>query len=101
MPAAFAQNPIVTGVATEGTAARNLLTGPGYQAVDLALSRDFRFGERYKLRLRAEGTNVFNNVNLDQPNGSTPANPATSTTFGRITSAGAMRRLQFGARFTF
>ena len=98
---AFAQNPIVTGVATEGTAARNLLTGPGYQAVDLALSRDFRFGERYKLRLRAEGTNVFNNVNLDQPNGSTPANPATSTTFGRITSAGAMRRLQFGARFTF
>lgn len=99
--AAFAQNAIVTGVATEGTAARNLLTGPGYKAVDLALSRDFRFGERFKLRLRAEGTNVFNIVNYDQPNSSTPANVATSTTFGRITSAGAMRRLQFGARFTF
>lgn len=99
--AAFAQNPIVTGVATDGTAARNLLTGPGYKAVDLALSRDFRFGERFKLRLRAEGTNVFNLVNYDQPNASTPANVATSTTFGRITSAGAMRRLQFGARFTF
>ncbi len=99
--AAFAQNPIVTGVATEGTAARNLLTGPGYKAVDLALSRDFRFGERYKLRIRAEGTNIFNMVNYDQPNASTPANVATSTTFGRITGAGAMRRLQFGARFTF
>ena len=98
---AFAQNPIVTGNPVEGNASRNLLTGPSYTAVDLAVSRDFRFGERYKLRLRAEGTNIFNNVNLDQPNASTPANPATSTTFGRITSAGPMRRLQFGARFTF
>ncbi len=99
--AAFAQNPIVTGAATEGTSARNLLTGPGYKALDLALSRDFRFGERFKLRVRAEGTNIFNMVNYDQPNASTPANVATSTTFGRITSAGAMRRLQFGARMTF
>lgn len=98
---AFAQNPIVTGVATEGNAARNLLTGPGYKVVDLALSRDFRFGERFKLRLRAEGTNIFNWVNYDQPNASTPANVATSTTFGRITSAGPMRRLQFGVRLTF
>jgi len=98
---AFAQNPIVTGVATEGNSPRNLLTGPSYKAVDLALSRDIRFGERYRLRLRAEATNVFNMVNYDLPNASVPANVATSTTFGRITSAGAMRRLQFGARFTF
>lgn len=98
---AFAQNPIVNGAPVEGTAARNLLTGPSYKAVDLALSRDFRFGERYKLRIRAESTNVFNWVNYDQPNASTPANVATSVTFGRITGAGAMRRLQFGARFTF
>ena len=98
---AFAQNLVVNGRSTEGNTPRNFLTGPGYKAVDLAVSRDFRFGERYKLRLRAEGTNIFNMVNLDQPNASTPANPATSTTFGRITGAGAMRRLQFGARFTF
>ena len=98
---AFAQNPIVTGVATDGNSPRNFLTGPSYTAVDLALSRDFRFGERYKLRIRAEGTNIFNNVNYDLPNASTPANVATSTTFGRITSAGPMRKLQFGARFTF
>ena len=98
---AFAQNPIVTGVATEGDSPRNFLTGPGYKAVDLALSRDFRFGERFKLRIRAEGTNIFNMVNYDLPNASVPANVATSTTFGRITSAGPMRRLQFGARLTF
>lgn len=98
---AFAQNPIVTGVALDGTSPRNFLSGPGFKVVDLALSRDFRFGERFKLRLRVEGTNVFNMVNYDQPNASVPANVSTSTTFGKITGAGAMRKLQFGARFTF
>jgi len=51
--------------------------------------------------LRVEGTNVFNTVNYDQPNASVPANVLTSTTFGTIDSAKDMRRLQFGARFTF
>lgn len=99
--AAFARNPIVTGVATEGTAPRNFLSGPSFRVVDLALSRDFRFAERYRLRLRVEGTNIFNNVNYDQPNGAVPADISNPGNFGRITGAGDMRRLQFGARFTF
>lgn len=98
---AFARNPVVTGQAINGSSARNLLTGPGFKAVDLALSRDFRFGERYKLRFRAEGTNVFNWANYDQPNSTAPASLASPGNFGRITGAGAMRRLQFGFRFTF
>ena len=93
---AFALNPIVTGNPVDGTAPRNFLTGPGFKVVDLAVSRDFRFGERYRLRLRAEGTNVFNFANYDFPN-TTPG----SSQFGRINGAGAMRKLQFGARFTF
>jgi hypothetical protein len=97
--AAFAQNPVVTGVATDGTSPRNYLYGPGYHVVDLAVSRDFKFGERFKLRLRGEGTNVLNLVNLGQPNASVPA--TTSTTFGTISDGGPMRILQFGARFTF
>jgi hypothetical protein len=99
--AAFAQNRVQTGVATEGNSARNLLYGPGYRVVDLALTRDIRFGERYKVSIRAEGTNVFNIVNLGQPGNSVPATGSTSATFGVITSAAPMRRLQFGARFTF
>ncbi|HEV7700357.1 MAG TPA: carboxypeptidase regulatory-like domain-containing protein [Pyrinomonadaceae bacterium] len=100
--AAFARNtPVGAGVAVEGNSARNLLSGPGYRAVDLALSRDVRFGERIKVRFRAEGTNIFNNVNLDQPNSTAPANPASPGNFGRITSAGSMRKLNFGARLTF
>jgi hypothetical protein len=99
--AAFSRNLAVTGVATNGNSPRNLLTGPDYGVLDLAISRDFRFGERWKLRFRAEGTNVFNNVNWDLPNASVPANIASPGNFGRITSASAMRRIQFGARLTF
>ena len=98
--AAFTQNKIVTGVATDGNSPRNLLDGPGYRVVDLALSRDFRFGERYKLRFRAEGTNAFNMVSLGQPGTAVPTG-ATSATFGVITTANSMRKLQFGLRLTF
>jgi outer membrane receptor protein involved in Fe transport len=99
--AAFAQNPVVTGVATDGNSARNLLYGPGYNTVDLALSRDFSLTERVKLRFRAEATNAFNHVNLGQPGNSVPANGSTSASFGVITSASAMRKMQFGLRLTF
>jgi hypothetical protein len=99
--AAFAQNKVVTGVATDGNSARNLLYGPGYNTVDLALSRDFRFNERVGLRFRAEATNAFNHVNLGQPGASVPAAGTTSASFGVITSASSMRKLQFGLRLTF
>lgn len=98
--AAFVQNKVVTGVATDGSSPRNLLDGPGYRVIDLAISRDFRLGERFKLRLRGEGTNVFNMVSLGQPGNSVPSG-ATSTTFGVITSASPMRKLQFGIRLSF
>ena len=98
--AAFLQNKVVTGVATDGNSPRNLLDGPGYWVVDLALSRDFRLSERFRLRFRVDGTNFFNHVNLGQPGNSVPSG-ATSTTFGVITSAGPMRKLQFGLRLSF
>ena len=98
--AAFAQNKVVTGVATDGNSPRNLLEGPGYRVVDLAVSRNVRLPHRMKLTFRAEGTNVFNIVNLGQPGASVPSG-ATSTTFGVIRSADAMRRVQLGVRLTF
>lgn len=98
--AAFVQNKVVTGVATDGNSPRNLLDAPGYKVVDLAISRDFNLNERFKLRFRAEATNAFNMVNLGQPGASVPSG-ATSTTFGVITSANSMRKMQFGLRLTF
>ena len=99
-PAAFVQNRAVVGAPVDGNSPRNLLDGPGFRVVDLALSRDFRLPGKTRLTFRAEGTNVFNIVNYGQPGNSVPSG-ATSTTFGVIRTAGAMRRLQLGVRLTF
>ena len=98
--AAFVQNKVVTGVVTDGNSPRNLLDGPGFRVVDLAISRSFKLPKNARLSFRAEGTNVFNLVNYGQPGASVPSG-ATSTTFGVIRTANAMRRLQLGARVTF
>jgi hypothetical protein len=98
--AAFVQNRAVTGVATDGNAPRNLLDGPGFRVIDFALSRDFHMPRRARLTFRLEGTNIFNIVNYGQPGASVPSG-ATSTTFGVIRTANAMRRLQAGLRLAF
>jgi hypothetical protein len=92
-PTAFTIPP--TG--TDGTAPRNLLSGPGYKNVNAALFRNFKFAERYTFQFRGEFTNVLNNVNLSTPTSSL----ANLSTAGRITSAGAMRQTQLGLRLTF
>jgi hypothetical protein len=99
--AAFTQNRAVTGVAVDGNSARNLLDGPAYHSVDLALSRDFHLQRRVRITVRAEGTNVFNMVSLGQPGNAVPAAGTTSATFGVIRSANSMRKMQFGLRLTF
>ena len=55
---------------------------------------------RSTLTFRAEATNAFNIVNYGQPGNSVPSG-ATSTTFGIIRTANAMRRLQLGVRLSF
>jgi len=98
--AAFVQNTVVTGVATDGNSPRNLLDGPGFKVIDLAISRNFKLAGSSTLTFRAEATNAFNIVNYGQPGNSVPSG-ATSTTFGIIRTANAMRRLQLGARLSF
>jgi hypothetical protein len=99
--AAFARNPVVTGSPVDGNSARNLLNQPGFKTVDLAIFRNFRLYEKYALEFRAEGTNTFNKVNLGPPGATAPASLASPGTFGVISSAGSMRQLQLGLRFTF
>jgi hypothetical protein len=97
--AAFTQNRIVTGQPVDGNTPRNSLDGPGFRVVDLAISRDFTL-PMGKLTVRAEATNAFNIVNYGQPGASVPSG-TTSTTFGVIRSARAMRQVQLGVRWTF
>jgi hypothetical protein len=81
---------------TDGTAGRNIMTGPGSKNVDMGIFRNLKFKERFVFQIRGEFTNVFNLVNLSNPNGSLNA-----AAFGTIRSAAAMRGVQLGLRATF
>ena len=69
---------------------------PGSRNVDAGLFRTFKVTEKLALQARGEFTNAFNLVNLGAPTGT-----LSSTQFGQIRSAGAMRQVQIGLRLTF
>jgi hypothetical protein len=43
---------------------RNTLEGPSFQTVDIRFTRDFRLGERARLKLMFEGFNITNRANF-------------------------------------
>ncbi|RPI24292.1 MAG: TonB-dependent receptor [Acidobacteria bacterium] len=79
-----------------GNSGRNILDGPGYRYVDMAIFRDFGLKEELKLQFRFESNNVFNLVNLNNPTDS-----LSNTNIGRILNAGGMREVQLGLRVIF
>jgi hypothetical protein len=83
----------------DGTSGRNILDGPGLKTVDLGLFRNFRLREGMDLQFRGEITNVFNFVNLNNPN--TTYNASATSNFGVIQSARSMREVQLGIRLAF
>ena len=82
---------------TFGTSGRNSIHGPGLNNTDLALQKEVQFSEARKLQLRLEAYNLFNHAQFNLPG----ANSASTSTFGRITSAHAGRLVQLGAKFYF
>jgi hypothetical protein len=93
---------------------RNVLTGPGYFNTDLSIFKNFIITERVRAQFRAEAFNVFNHVNLGQPNGCVDCdfdtatgllkNPNSPRSDGAITSTASnslMRQFQFGIRVSF
>ena len=80
---------------TFGDVGRNSLEGPGHKNLNVALVRNVDFGAA-DLQVRLEAFNLFNRTNFDLPD-----NFLGSPTFGRILSAGAPRRFQFGLRLVY
>jgi hypothetical protein len=76
-----------------GDAPRGLIYGPGDVNTDLAVMRYVALGAGVRLQLRGEFFNVFNQVNFGNPN-----TTLSSSSFGRITSAGAGRQIQLAAK---
>jgi hypothetical protein len=89
---------------TFGNMERNSLTGPGFWNVDASLFKRFRTGGSTHLEFRMEIVNVFNHVNLGQPDNTVgvPGDPRPNA--GRISGTAAqnqMRNIQFALRFQF
>jgi hypothetical protein len=102
-----------------GTAARNLLFGPGLSNMDLAMSKSFQFTESARLEVRVEAYNLTNTPHFGQPNGSVgnyqstcaqagavaPCTPTFQANpfLGQITSTipFSNREVELGARIVF
>ena len=81
---------------TFGNAGRNILDGPGYQNINLAVLKHVALPGEGRLQLRAEAFNLFNRANYNLPDAF-----LGSPTFGRVVSADSPRRCQFGVRWIF
>lgn len=83
-----------------GNAGRNILDGPGLVNVNLAMMKDFRFGERRTLQLRWEAFNVLNRVNFQLP--SPLFNAATGGTITGVGDGrGGARLMQIALKLEF
>jgi hypothetical protein len=88
---------------TFGNLERNAYSGPGWWNVDGSLFKRFAFGRR-ALELRLEVQNLFNHVNLGNPDGGIGVPGNLNANSGMITGTAnnwVGRNLQFGARFLF
>ncbi|MBS1821715.1 MAG: TonB-dependent receptor [Acidobacteria bacterium] len=79
-----------------GTASRGSIMGPGTVAVDSSLAKTVSLGETRSFEARITANNVFNTVQYAGIDTN-----LTSRTFGQVTSAAAMRRISFMARYRF
>jgi hypothetical protein len=79
-----------------GNAGRNILEGPGYQNMNLALLKHIALPGETRLQVRLESFNLFNRANFNLPDAF-----VGSPTFGRVVSADSPRRCQFGLRLVW
>jgi hypothetical protein len=88
---------------TFGNAGRNILTAPGFEDIDFAISKNTAVTERVSLQFRAEAFNLFNHPNFGQP-----SNNIAAANYGVITATrtargdlGSSRQLQLGMKLIF
>lgn len=79
-----------------GNVGRNALRAPGFWNLDLALSKNLQFSERWRLQIRGDLFNSLNHTNF-----SGVSTEITAGNFGRFTSTRGPRLMQLNARLTF
>ena len=90
---------------TFGTMERNALRGPGYWRVDASLFKHFAIGTS-TIEARLEAVNLFNNVNLANPDSEVGVPGNLNPNAGRINGtafggADPMRNFQFAVKYRF
>jgi len=91
---------------TFGDMERNSLRGPGYWRVDASLFKNFAMAKSRFIQVRIEAFNLFNHVNLGQPDTTIGVPGNLNPNAGRITSTmngnlEPQRYFQFGLKFAF
>ena len=92
---------------TFGNAPKNFIKGPGRDAWNLSLFKDFQFNERAGVQLKVESFNTWNHtqftgVNTGVLNGTTGTGAgAYNGTEGAVTSVADPRVFQLGAKAYF
>jgi hypothetical protein len=90
---------------TLGNVGRNTLRGPHFLNTDIALLKDTKLSEQFRLQFRAEFFNIFNHENFAAPNNNIfSGSGAINASAGRITGSnvGATpRQIQFGLKLNF
>jgi len=81
---------------SEGNETPNRFRGPGYADTDFTIKKRTRITERVNLELRLDTFNLFNRVNLTNPDGE-----LQDTTFGQTSSTNPARNMLVGARLNF
>lgn len=91
-PGAFVRAPDTR----RGTATVGQIEGPAYYVWDVSFRKKFSITSDVKLGLQADLFNLFNRVNLNNPNTNT-----TDANYARINGAGPARQMQIGLRLEF
>lgn len=79
-----------------GNSSRNPVVGPGFKNTDFSMFKRFAIYKEGNLLFRAEFFNIFNNVNLQNPNGT-----LGNAQFGKISAARDPRTLQLALKYEF
>jgi hypothetical protein len=88
---------------------RGLFYGPGFQNHNLRINKEFRIKETHAITFYAEAFNFLNHPNWNNPD-TNPNNivigtdgkvDLARTTFGKITTRGSERQIQFALRYSF
>lgn len=87
---------VLNAPGTFGNAGRNIIPGPGQVDVTFGLFKNIAVTESHQLQFRAEFFNLFNTVNLGNPNMN-----RSSANFAKILSAGPPRVIQLALKFRF